>query len=77
MGQWSVTPMKINVVYDNDGRILAASLDSGQYLGPKPISAPGEHAAEIDVPPALGETSLEEICVGFRVDPKTKSLIKW
>jgi hypothetical protein len=68
--------MKIHVVYDGEGRILAASLDEDNYEGPRPVASSTEHSGTLDVPATLDSTSLEDICLGFRVDVKTRSLMK-
>jgi hypothetical protein len=67
--------MKINAVYDREGRILAASVSGGDYDGPTPVPGEDEQAATLEVPDAFAKSTLEEVCLGLRVDPNSNSLV--
>jgi hypothetical protein len=72
--------MKITVVHDNDGRILAAVMDGEEYdsTTPRPRPVPGEglQLGTFEVPASVDSPALEEICTAFRVDSKSKTLVK-
>jgi hypothetical protein len=68
--------MKLAVVHDKDGRILAAAeLDGGDLIvRPHPVDP--EHAAlEVDVPEQHRTGTLYDMCQQLRVDPKRKQLV--
>ena len=69
--------MKLCIVHDRDGRILAASIldaESDDGLTIRPIATDPEHTlVELD---ASGESGdLAEICSRMRVDPERKQLV--
>lgn len=66
--------MRLHVVHDADGNILAAVEESAEETNdmliarPFPVS-PGHSAAQIEVAQEYLHLHLEEICTRFRVDP--------
>jgi hypothetical protein len=68
--------MKLALVHDKDGRILAASeLDGGELVA-RPNPASPEHSAlEVEVPEEHRKGTLLDICQQLRVDTKLKKLV--
>ena len=71
--------MKLHVVHDGDGRILAASAasDSSDLVVPVPVAreGQGEFTAEIEVSGEYADEELYELCTQFRVHPERGELI--
>lgn len=68
--------MKITAVYDDSGRILAGIIDDGKYDGPRPVADQRTHEGSFELPAAASKLSLEEICTTFKVDVRSRNLIK-
>jgi hypothetical protein len=69
--------MRLQVLHDAKGSILAAvDLDS-RHDGPMPrLSARrGQTILEVDVPPEHGKTDLATVCTTLRVDAKRRTLV--
>jgi hypothetical protein len=65
--------MRLHVVYDDEGTILAASqVPSGDQVLPEA----GEHAAEFDVPAEFAGVELQELAQRLRVDVRENQLIE-
>lgn len=71
--------MKLYVVHDGDGRILAASgaSDDPELVVPVPLAreGEGEFAAEIEVSGEYADQELYDLCTQFRVHPERGELI--
>jgi hypothetical protein len=72
--------MRLHVLCDRDGRILAASRADAepQYGGIVPIpvpSRPNQTVSELEVPAESERGELDEICRRLRVDLEHKRLI--
>jgi hypothetical protein len=63
--------MRINVVYDDRGEILAATL-AGEGAD-EFVLAPGENIAELELPEGLAENEVEQLLQNFSVDVTTKT----
>ena len=64
--------MRVNVVYDHQGRILAAAeVAEG---GDLPIPEPDERVAEFELPSELAEMALHEIVSRAEVDVEANQL---
>ncbi|MBO4209990.1 hypothetical protein [Micromonospora echinofusca] len=66
--------MRITAVYDADGVILAAVVDTGQDDHPVPVASEGTEVGTFDVPRHAAGSRLDEICTSYRVDPGSRSL---
>jgi hypothetical protein len=69
--------MKINVLYDSQGKILSAGVPSPQsydFRGPRsgPKASEGQYAAELDVPEEHAQMNFAELGDRLRVDVKSK-----
>ena len=69
--------MKLHVLYDQDGRILAASqADAPDGVVPIPVASQANHTvSELEVPAEHAKGELDEICRRLRVDPQRKMLV--
>jgi hypothetical protein len=67
--------MKITVLYDSDGVIIAGAPHTGNYDDPVPVASDGTKAGTFDVPRSAVELRLDEICTSFRVDPTSQQLV--
>jgi hypothetical protein len=65
--------VRVNVVYDNQGRILAATVASKE--ADQFILQEGEQASEFDLPGELPEGGLAELLGSMRVDTDSKTLV--
>jgi hypothetical protein len=58
--------MRLNVLYDQAGSIVAASIDDeadeGGVPAPRPVPRQGQYAAEIEVPAEFSHLSFLDIC---------------
>lgn len=59
--------MRLNVLYDDTGAIVAASLideeaGEGDVSAPRPVPEPGQYAAEVEVPAEFSQWSFLDIC---------------
>jgi hypothetical protein len=68
--------MRIHVLYDSSGRILAAvelpegvSEDTSQV---RPVAKPDQYTADLDVPPALADRGFKGVCETLVVDVAEK-----
>jgi hypothetical protein len=68
--------MKITAVYDEDGRIVAAVVDDGRDDSPRPVPRDGMRIGSFEVPSALHDRPLDEICTSMRVDTVACRLAK-
>ncbi|BCJ64283.1 hypothetical protein [Polymorphospora rubra] len=64
--------MRLRVVYDEDGRIVAAAAvpergDDSVLV--TPLAGPRQVEAEVDVPDEMADVGLDVICTRMRVDP--------
>jgi hypothetical protein len=68
----------MHVVYDSNGRIVAAvRLPEGgpkgtQQVGLRPVAKPDQYSADLDVPPDQAHLSLVEACEKLVVDVAQK-----
>ena len=64
--------MKMHVLYDASGQILAAvelsESASKDSLQVRPVAKPGQYRADMDVPPAHADLSFKDICEKLVVD---------
>jgi hypothetical protein len=61
--------MKLRVVHDASGRIVAAAeVPEGDGPSATPLPGPHETAAEVDVPGDVAGEQLDVICTRMRVD---------
>lgn len=70
--------MRLKVVYDENGRILAAAAvpeGNDDMLAVTPIAGARQIAAEVDVPDNIAGDGLLAICTRMRVDPHRKQLV--
>jgi hypothetical protein len=68
--------MKLTILYDPAGVIIAAAPHTGKYDAPVPVASGENKVGTFDVPQSAVELGLEEICMSFRVDDASKRLIK-
>jgi hypothetical protein len=69
--------MKLHVVFNKDGEILAAvQLDSGASVRARPVAdeEAGHRAADVYIPPEYQHYGLAAVCQRMRVDVKGKFL---
>jgi hypothetical protein len=66
--------MRLNIVYDDKGTILAMSevAPGGDMVLP----GPGEHAAEMDVPAEHADIAADELVQRLQVDLESRRLIE-
>lgn len=66
--------MRLNVVYDDQGTILATSevVPGGDVALP----GPGDHTAEMDVPDELAKTAPDELLQRVQVDVEARRLVE-
>ena len=68
--------MRLRVVHDETGRIIAAADLDAEELTLLPEPASPEHTAiEVEVPYEHRKGDLAEICQRLRVDPERKQLV--
>jgi hypothetical protein len=67
--------MKIHIVHNAAGKIVAAATVTPNSDGPRPIAGKGQHELVLDVPAEHNGMSFLEVCQGLRVDTKAKTLI--
>ena len=66
--------MKVHVVYDEEGHILAMLESkqfadaSGRLMTSTAMALPGQHAAELEVPPKLDDLDIAALFRRVRVD---------
>jgi hypothetical protein len=66
--------MKLHIVHDAKGKILAAADVTSGTNGPRPRPGKGHHELIVEVPTAHRGMTFLEICKGLRVDTKSKTL---
>jgi hypothetical protein len=61
--------MKLHVVHDESGEIVAASVieESGEH--PTPVAGAGQVAVEVEVPGEFAGEDLATICRQLRIEP--------
>ena len=64
--------MKMHVLYDASGQILAAVELSESTLQVRPVAKSDQYTADLDVPPALADLSLKDVCEKLVVDVAQK-----
>ncbi len=68
--------MRLAVVHDQSGRILAAADLTAEGLIARPMPVSPEHTAlDVDVPYEHRQGDLFEMCQRLRVDPERKVLV--
>jgi hypothetical protein len=67
--------MKLHLVHDAAGRILAAADITRGAMGPRPMAGKGQHELVVDVPAEHEGKHLHEVCQSLRVDTHRKSLV--
>jgi|HubBroStandDraft_3_1064219.scaffolds.fasta_scaffold281085_3 hypothetical protein len=69
--------MKLHILDDRDGRILAAAQVKSEASGPtpRPVAREGQTAIELEVPQEHCNLDLHTICRTLRVDTKLKKLV--
>ena len=68
--------MRLAVVHDENGRILAAADLTAEGLIARPVPVdPGHVALEVDVPAEHQQGDLFEMCQRLRIDPERKQLV--
>ncbi len=70
--------MKLHVVFNKDGDIMAAAqLDGDSPIQARPIADEkhGHRTAEVDVPKEYGHYNLAAVCQKMRVDAKGKTSV--
>jgi hypothetical protein len=69
--------MKMHVLYDSSGQILAAvELSEGvseDTLRVRPVAKTDQYSADLDVPPALAHLSFKDACEKLVVDVAQKA----
>ena len=72
--------MRMHVLYDSSGQILAAvelpEVVSADTLQVRPVVKPGQYSADVDVPPDLAHLSFKEACEKLMVDVAQKARLK-
>lgn len=68
--------MKVIVVHDLNGTILAAVAHTGSYDGPLPLPSIQSRLLEVDLPQSDADLPLDAICRRFRVDIESKRLVE-
>jgi hypothetical protein len=65
--------MKVHVVYDSQGKIVAAAeAHGGLKKGPVPRAGTGQTHAELDVPVHLEKKSLQDLVKHATIDTQSK-----
>ncbi|MGH7486911.1 MAG: hypothetical protein ACREMY_15120 [bacterium] len=68
--------MRIHVLYNSSGKILAAvELSEGVSEGTpqvRPVAKPGQHSADLEGPPALAHLGFKDACEKLVVDVTQK-----
>jgi hypothetical protein len=69
--------MKIHVVHDAKGRIVAAVRlnPDPKVIQPRPVPGRGHSSLELEVPPEHQATDFKTLCQTMRVDAKKKMLV--
>ena len=61
--------MKLRVVHDEEGQIVAGIfVDGRDEISFQPVAGVGETAAEVEVPAGYAGEDLEKLCTQFRVE---------
>jgi hypothetical protein len=72
--------MRLHVVHDSDGRIVAASASaedgSDEAFVAVPVAGSDQVAAEVDVPAEYASHDLATLCNQFRVDADHRRLVR-
>jgi hypothetical protein len=68
--------MKITALYDQKGRILAATVVRDDMNGPVPVATKGSKLGTFEVPLALRDLELHELCFGHRIDARGNRLVE-
>lgn len=70
--------MRLHVLYDSDGRIVAAAPSDaadGEMVVRPVATEPGQEAGEMEVPGELDGADLAEICERSRVDVAQRRMV--
>jgi len=67
--------MKLHLVHDAAGKILAAADITRGAMGPRPMAGKGQHELVVDVPAEHDGKHLHELCLSLRVDTQRKRLV--
>jgi hypothetical protein len=71
--------MKLTALYDAEGTIIAGVFQpTGQYDRPVPVPVASDRNSSVgtfDIPASASKLSLEDLCLSFRVDHASKSLL--
>ena len=57
--------MRLHVVHDDSGRIVAAA--RSDEVGPHPLAPEGHFGAEVEVPDEHRDLGLDDVCARYRV----------
>lgn len=68
--------MRLRVVHEEDGEIVAAAVVEEESEGLTPVPAEGQTMAEVDVPDDLAGEDLGALCTQLRVDPDGPRLMR-
>jgi hypothetical protein len=70
--------MKLHVVHDARGRIVAAAplTEDANDIGPLPVAGRGQRALEVEIPVEHAHQDLLMICQNLRVHAPSRSLVK-
>ncbi len=68
--------MKITALYNQTGRILAATFVRDDTNGPVPVAGKGSKVGTFEVPLALRDLELHKLCSGHRIDTRRNRLVE-
>ena len=68
--------MKITALYNQSGKILAAAVVRDDMKGPVPVASKGSKVGTFEVPLALRELELHQLCLGHRIDTRGNRLVE-
>lgn len=67
--------MKLHILHNASGKILAAADLTESDDGPRPVPRRGQRDVVLVVPPEHRSKGFLEICQTFRIDPKAGTLV--
>jgi hypothetical protein len=67
--------MKLHIVHNAAGKILAAADLTANANGPRPVAGKGHREIVLDVPREHRSRSFLEICQNLRVNAKARTLV--
>jgi hypothetical protein len=68
--------MKITALYNKTGKILAAAVVRDDIKGPVPVASKGSKVGTFEVPLALRDLELHQLCTGHRIDARGNRLVE-